>query len=352
MKKSLIALAVLATSGAAMAQSSVTLYGQIDTYFGTIKQENTATTGQGKSLSQTVLNSGGNNGNRWGLRGSEDLGGGLSAIFQVESGYDHTTGAAQQGGLLFGRQAYAGFKGGFGTVMFGRQYNAFDNAQGLSSTGWDGTFAASQNAFRSVGAGGGVLGNNGAAAAGYTTRTNNTIKYDTPNMSGFAGSISYALGEDKTLVLNASNIVAFNVTYANGPLGVQFAHYNEDPNNTLVDKKFTRLGANYAFGPLVAKFQYGKADNVNFVDGADTTEWQLGADYNLSSAVQLTAGYAKSDDNAKLGDANRKALSIAGKYTLSKTVNFYAAYVTTKQTQAGLQDLKGTGLVVGFQKWF
>jgi predicted porin len=81
MKKSLVALAVLAASGAAMAQSSVTLYGIADLWFGTANTDNGTT-----SLSQTLLESGGVNGSRWGLKGSEDLGGGLKANFDLQQG--------------------------------------------------------------------------------------------------------------------------------------------------------------------------------------------------------------------------------------------------------------------------
>jgi len=365
MKKSLVALAVLAASGAAMAQSSVTLYGVVDTWAASVKKENlvvgspTATNpqiGQGNSLTQTVLNAGGNNGTRWGLKGAEDLGGGLSAIFQLEAGVNHDVGSAGQGGLAFGRHAWAGFQGSFGAVRFGRMPTAFDDAQGLSDSGWDGTFAAAQNVFRTVGNSGGVLGADGAAAVGYTIRSNNTIKFTSNTYSGFAAAVSYALGEDKTLTTDATSITAINATYANGPLGVQVAYQVEDIVNTVAlpaDKKYTRVGANYTFGNLVAKFTYGKMNNVANVDGGDTTEYHIGADYNLSPAVQLTAGYAKSDDNAKLGDAKRTAYSIGAKYTLSKTANIYGAYVAGKQETPGVsQDAKGSALVVGFQKWF
>lgn len=117
MKKSLLALAALgAFAGVAHAQSSVTLYGIIDEGFNV----NTNVKGQHLyNLSAGVLQ-----GSRWGLRGTEDLGGGLKAIFVLENGFDENTGKMNQGGLLFGRQAYVGLSSNYGTVTLGRQYDS------------------------------------------------------------------------------------------------------------------------------------------------------------------------------------------------------------------------------------
>lgn len=115
MKKSIVALAVLgALAGTASAQSSVTVYGVVDA--GIVAEKG----GAGGSV--TKLTSGVASGSRIGFKGSEDLGGGLSALFLLENGFAVDNGALGQGGLLFGRQAFAGLGGGFGTVTFGRQY--------------------------------------------------------------------------------------------------------------------------------------------------------------------------------------------------------------------------------------
>src|ERR1700712_516811 len=118
MKKSLLALAALGTfAGAAQAQSSVTLYGIIDAGF--VYNNNQA----GQKLYS--LNSGNLQGSRWGLRGTEDLGGGLKAIFVLENGFDVNTGKLGQSGLEFGRSAYVGLSSAqFGTVTLGRQYDS------------------------------------------------------------------------------------------------------------------------------------------------------------------------------------------------------------------------------------
>src|SRR5450830_737338 len=113
MKKSLIALSVLAAiSGVAQAQSSVTIYGVVDMAF---QAESKA------GVKKYAIDSGEQAGSRLGFKGTEDLGGGLKAIFDIEAGILGDSGASQ-GGLTFGRQSWVGLTGDFGTVKAGRQY--------------------------------------------------------------------------------------------------------------------------------------------------------------------------------------------------------------------------------------
>ncbi len=124
MKKSLIALAVVgAFSGAAVAQSNVTMYGILDVnYMWQQGPTNVGTTAAPSVQQESVnaINGGHQSGNRWGVRGTEALGGGLSAIFALEAGFNIDSGTSGQGGRLFGRQAYAGLSGGWGSVVAGR----------------------------------------------------------------------------------------------------------------------------------------------------------------------------------------------------------------------------------------
>src|ERR1700758_387549 len=113
---STLSLALLGATSAAHAQSSVTLYGLIDESFQWVHNANTA------NDNLYHLASGNLQGSRWGLKGTEDLGGGLKAIFQLENGFDPNTGKLNQGGRLFGRQAYVGLtQDMYGTVTLGRQ---------------------------------------------------------------------------------------------------------------------------------------------------------------------------------------------------------------------------------------
>ena len=110
-------LPLMLLSSSAFAQSSVTLYGVIDEGI-----DYTSNSGGKRAFD---LQSGYVQGSRWGLKGTEDLGGGLKAVFQLENGFDVSSGKLGQGGRMFGRQAYVGLQSDqFGTVTFGRQYDS------------------------------------------------------------------------------------------------------------------------------------------------------------------------------------------------------------------------------------
>src|ERR1700736_320721 len=138
MKKSLLALAALGTfAGVAHAQSSVTLYGIVDAGF--VYNNNSAVNGKGQKLYAT--SAGNLQGDRWGLRGTEDLGGGLKALFVLENGFNTFNGTLGQKGDEFGRSAYVGLSSQFGTVTLGRQYDSVVDYTGALEVGsqW-GTF--------------------------------------------------------------------------------------------------------------------------------------------------------------------------------------------------------------------
>jgi predicted porin len=128
MKKTLIALAALgAMAGAAQAQSTVTIYGLLDANFGSFKTNVAAGAATLQNLTQTKIDSGGLNGSRWGIRFSEDIGGGMAVIGNLESGINLDAGSSAQGGLLFGRRANVGISSGFGTVTIGRNSSSYDD---------------------------------------------------------------------------------------------------------------------------------------------------------------------------------------------------------------------------------
>ena len=144
MKKSLIALAVLAASGAAMAQSSVSLYGVADVWFGSVKDG-----APGARTSQTVVESGGVTDSRWGLKGSEDLGGGLKANFLLEQGFNLDSGAFSDtngDGVAdtgFNRQAYVSLSSNsFGEVKLGKVATAYDSVSENTYSAFDSALSA------------------------------------------------------------------------------------------------------------------------------------------------------------------------------------------------------------------
>ncbi len=334
MKKSLIALAVLAASGASFAQSTVNVYGIADIWFGSVKTENGVT---GASLTQTKIDSGGVSGSRWGLQGSEDLGGGLKANFKLEQGFAIDDGSATAG-QAFSRYSYVGFSGGFGEVKLGKTGTAYDDVSGASDAVFDSALSPMNTVFQST---------------HYNWNPANTIYYQAPTFSGFSGAVSYSLGEDKSATLGASSITSVNLTYGAGPLSVQFGYQVEDTNASSNDTKYTRLGGSYNFGVATAKLTYGKVSNVGNVSGSDATDYQIGVDVPVGPALTVSASYADSKDSKSVGyEQDRKGFGIAAAYTLSKRTFVYGGYMATSASNAGAGDDKLNILALGMQHKF
>lgn len=205
MKKSLLALAALgAFAGVAHAQSSVTLYGIVDEGF------NVNTNAGGKH--QYNLSSGVLQGSRFGLRGTEDLGGGLKAIFVIENGFDVNNGKLGQGGLMFGRQAYVGLSSQMGTVTLGRQYDSVVDYVGPLESGdqWGGSIAAHPSDLDNF--------NN-------SFRTNNTVKYTSADYGGLKFGGTYSFG-GQAGNFSQNQIWSLGAGYNNGPLVLGVGYLN------------------------------------------------------------------------------------------------------------------------------
>lgn len=310
MKKSLIALAVLASTGAAMAQSSVALYGIID-----VNLQSTKTTG---GVRQNLLESGGVNGSRWGLKGAEDLGGGLKTVFKLESGFSADTGAGSSAGL-FNRSAYVGFAGGFGEVRFGNVRTAYDDVSIATDPLWDSLIAPAYSVWNQ----------------NYTATPGNSIYYVTPSFSGLTAAASYALGENKSSTQSAKGVAAFNVQYESGPIYASLGYQeNKKSENytaaqlaaasTTMSKKDTLLNASYDFG--VAKLQGSYSRNVTIFD-VKANQFQLGVDVPVGAALVLSTGYAYSKDKDDAAGAKRQGFGLGAKYSLSKRTFLYTGAV-------------------------
>ena len=340
MKKSLLALAALGTfADAAQAQSSVTLYGVVDAGF--IYNNNSG----GQKLYST--SAGNVQGDRWGLRGTEDLGGGLKALFVLENGFNVYSGKLGQGGDEFGRQAYVGLSSQFGTVTLGRQYDSVVDYTGALEVGsqW-GTF---------YGAHPGDLDN-----MNNSNRTNNAIKYTSANYSGVTFGGLYSLG-GVAGQFNRNQIFSGGVGYAQGPLTLGAAYLNvKNPNFSFFGNNSTSsttgsnmsstvysgyasaktqqvisAGGAYAFGPATVGATYS---NTQFKDLGQTTvtgatnqttsgsakfhNAELNFKYQLTPALLLGAAY---DYTKGYGVNNAKYHQgvLGADYFLSKRTDFY-----------------------------
>ena len=363
MKKTLVAAAVLAAvSGAAMAQSSVTLYGVADVYLANTSTTNfVAPGGASVKITQPRVDSGGFSGSRWGLRGVEDLGGGLKATFRFESGFDISTGASAQGGLLFGREAWVGLEGGFGTVRAGRQYTAYDDLYCATDVGYCSSFSPTGGGYNmnSPSAtnplGSGIWG--GVGVKNYNGRVNNSISYATPNISGFSGQVVLATNEDKTSNTRAGYNNSLRVQYANGPLRVGYAHQAErtmTPAAGLVPASSARIRYNLVAGTFdfgVAAIQAGY--NTTSLAAVRDREYRLGVTVPFGAA-SMNIGYAAARTQTNgTTTAKGDGFNVAGLYELSKRTNLYAAYNGMRiRSASGADTAKASTIAVGVRHRF
>lgn len=289
MKKSLIALAVLAASGAAFAQSSVTLYGVADLWVGKVNKADIEMGDDGLASS------------RLGFKGTEDLGGGLKAGFQFEQGLDLTTGATEgaTGGTTFARQANLSLSGGFGTVKLGRSFNAMDDVFGAANSGFDSALSA-----------------NAVWQNGITGAADSQLYYATPEFSGFTAAVSTQLKGD--VAAPASKITAFNVAYANGPIAAAVGYEKNEAG-----QKGTMLNGSYDLGVAKLKASYYTTKDTDGDAGVKVNSYQLGADVPVSPALTLSVGYASSKLD---GGARDSGFGVAAGYSLSKRTTVYGGF--------------------------
>ena len=205
-----VALAGLATAAGAMhahAQSSVTLYGVVDSGITYTNNQN------GHAAWQAT---GGNEqGTRFGLLGKEDLGGGTRAVFRLENGFNIESGAASQGGRLFGRRAYVGLENDrWGTLTMGRQYNAAQEV--LEPLQIGATTALTQYALHPF----------DTDDLNNTFRTNNSVQYQTPTWYGLRAVGLYGFSNSTSFAQN--RVWSIGTSYENGPLQLGAAYVRVD----------------------------------------------------------------------------------------------------------------------------
>jgi predicted porin len=291
MKKTLIALAAVAATSAAFAQSSVTLYGVADAAL--VKSSGVPVGLAGSS--------GMNNGNsRIGFRGVEDLGGGMKASFALEQNISLTDGSTGNGSTLatstntntFQRAAWVALGGGFGEVSLGRRLNpAFNTAAAWELTG---------TANYSV-----VSGQFGAVLNGI--RNNDLIMYTSPSFGGVTVQFGHVLKGDRTANESTNDI---SVRYAAGPLVVA-ADWNKNGESTTGANK--HVGARYNFGAFTVAGA--------IIDPAGVAKGFSIGGSTMVGPVGLTLDIAR---DTEFKDTN---VLIEGKYALSKRTFAYAAYV-------------------------
>lgn len=328
MKKSLIALAVagvVAAPAAFAATGNVDIYGILDA---SVNHIDVDIEGVANFDQWSVGENYGNSGSRLGFKGTEDLGGGLKALWQVES-----TISVDSTSSVGNRNTFVGVGGGFGTVLIGRH----DTPEKISTGAMD--FFADQT------------GDYNSNLTIIDTREQNVIAYISPSFSGLTLAAATVAGEGTNGGKNDGLMDHYSLAamYANGPLAVSLAHtmisegYNlgtlsamgqplaavgattddhdiwrlgvsytmgdikvaavyQDISGDNIDSAGWTLGAAYTMGPIVLKAQYNSREDV--LEG-----WTLGADYNLSKRTKAYLNYTKQAEESGNVDIDLSALS-------------------------------------------
>jgi len=371
MKKTLLATALAAGFACtAQAQTSVTLYGLIDAGLGYTRfKDGNAGTASDKA-SKFGLEDGVQGGNRWGMRGSEDLGGGLKALFQLEGGFLLSRGTHGQGGRMFGREATLALSSeNWGTLTAGRTTNFADR--------YVGGLLAQGDAWKQ--------GHGSASFTPLAVRIDNAVLYETPNVAGFQLGVGYAFRQDgaQQYKLNGvtdpnSNLVTLGLRYTNGPLALAASYDQYDGSGDPEKIKAWILAASYNFEVLKLHLTYGNEKNgvledravsglparaglrsqtaFTYIPGYKTNSYGVGVTVPLSAGdvrlawqtVRLGSGAYKDDPT---GEKNSQNLYTAiYTYPLSKRTNLYA--VGTYGTGYAFNDVKVTQAVVGMRHRF
>src|ERR1700754_1439601 len=271
------AVLVLAAFMAKPACAEVTLYGIIDTFVGY--------TNAGGKGAQTAEQSGGLYASRVGLKGSENLGGGLRATFDLENGILTNNGAASDSTLAFSRSAWVGLASRYGEVRLGRQNSALL----IMHSKFD--------AFN-----GGTYGSFLHNASTFTFRYDNMITYWSPNVAGFTFSAGASLG-GQTSPHDALNAYVGSIDYQRGPLYLGVSHAEQNGANGKINTKTTFAGGSYQFGSLTGYFGYYRGNNLGSntatnVEGKYHSVYSLSTTYNLTPALRLAAGIGYAQDSS------------------------------------------------------
>jgi len=370
MKKTLLAVALAAGfAGAAQAETSVTLYGLIDAGVGYNQIKGPG----GNKQSRIGAVDGVSSGSRFGLRGVEDLGDGLSAVFQLEGGFSPNNGNSSQGGRLFGRQATVGLQSdSWGRLDFGRQTNLaskYFSAIDPFSLSYD-------------------TANMGATfGSANTMRLDNMVLYQTPSFSGLKFGIGYSFNADDNNDNSGGNfqtgdnnrVLTTGLQYINGPLTLAASYDRMNPDNSTAGGKNDGhiqqyiVGGAYDFEVVKVSAAFSQTrdgwfvstnldtlptgvqnyGNFRTVDGFRANSYLLGLSVPLG-AHKVFASWQRADaknDRLTGDDATTNIYSLGYTYDLSKRTNLYA-YASYGDNYAFQEDVRSTAVAVGLRHRF
>ncbi len=324
MKKILaIAIATAFAAPAFAATANVDIYGNL--HLSVDRLDNGTDSGYNISSNASAL----------GFKGTEDLGGGLNAIWQIETNLGAETSA---GTFTSARDTFVGLKGGFGTVRLGffntptkqlsRKLDLFNNRIGDT-----------RNLLRRNSIDGATGGGNA-----WEERFNNGVRYDTPSFGGFTANVHYSTNLDTGVTTtNNNDAYSLGANYKNGPLFVG-ATYQRNNLTTVGtgDETNLRLGAGFDVAGFKLVALYSKSEDQQGVNGADRDVWGVGAGYKMGNG-EFKAQYYKASDVDTLADSGAKMFAVGYDYNLSKRTLAYVAYAKTKNDTNARFSMSGGG---------
>ena len=324
MKKHLIAAAVAAAVAAPAMAQNVTLFGALDGSVVNINNANAAGNNVTGYADSAIVSS------VWGIKGAEDLGGGLKAQFELQGDAQTNNGAGHQGGI-FRRQANVGLAGGFGEVAFGVKTNPI---------------IATNAALMPVS--GNSVSTSTASAMNYADFfTRNAVTYTSPVMNGLQVQLQYGFDNTASSTTTGGSMYAGSVSYAAGPLTLRAAMQDRKENggasssNTGFDKNGSVFGASYKLGDITFAAAGIKNEYNTAVGGAKTKidGTQVGVGYQASAAWLLGASYTQAESS--------NMTNLQARYLLSKRTTAYVQYGRADNDAKGVVNFAPTATNTG-----
>ena len=332
MNKKFIALAVAGILAAPMAaQAEATLYGKF--HVGIDSLSNTATgAATGSDISGIHVTS---NASRIGVKGSEDLGGGLSAIYQMEAGVNlvNNSSGGTTGSNLAGRQSYLGLAGGWGAVLVGNLDSA---VKSILKDPFADTVADANNILNS---------NPDVGLNAEDLRAAHAVAYATPNFSGVSAVIAYQPDQQKATTIGGANVKqdawTGEISYNNGPIYVAYGYLGKKNADVAVnghDLTVNRVDGTYDFGNGLKVGVDWDGVKLPTVTKRDT--WVANATYTMGNN-EFMAEYgttSKNKDNTAnptQADNSAKMWALGVQNHMSKATSIYAVYGVMDNASGG-----------------
>jgi predicted porin len=314
-KFALSSIALLFVASAANAQSNVAVFGVIDTF--------TQYTNTGNGYTAAV-DSSGLFGTRWGVKGSEDLGGGLKVDYILEQGFKSDTGAASDPTRMFSRQSWVGIGNELGQVRIGRQNALMFINEGKLDAFFGASMASGLNNFST-----------------YSVRTDKTVSYFSPKMGPMQFQVYYGLGSTGGGHRAPNGSYSGAVNYDARRLHLAVVHQAVRNALGTDTQRVSYAGGSYDFDALTTYVAYHKAKSA--LVGIDKDVLSLSVKYHLTPVTDISLGYSYlQDDTVKHNNAQQIGAMVH--YYLSKRTQLYTTLSYLKNTHSGNYTLGGAAV--------